>query len=742
MKVRLICSFLLIGLIGLPVGVARSAEVEDLKINEVCPINVQGIVDSDPGAWFELYNPLEASVSTAGLSITDANLLEIASLPDILIPPAGYLVVQLGEGVNDLDASDGTAFYCLGWTKDLRLSWTGGALALFRGGIDAANLRDFVAWGTAPMDATPAADMAIAADQWSGGRYVDLAGSAFGASFGLASPGLDRDAVSPFAVFTGIYGGGIQTPGKPNVLIAHPLPGEIEMSEDMTEVTAGWVPTSFFGSQTSYEVHLDRAAQNGDRTNVLVQQTEATSGALPLQESGEYIWRVDPCENGISVGLAPERNFYRMRLVGEHRELNVPFVANLKDTRMLCLYNDATLSRPGCTDTHWNVPHTPDMSDEHDAFLSARAAIAMVNHYYGGDMSCDRISYEIFKNKYAGGEGDLGHGVGFRTADITTALRWALGGITTNYAPYAPGFEYVKSEIDLGHPIVLTTTPGANNREGAVIDAYAILQLYQDCPPMPSVRVLDPRAGASYWILYSFYAPTIAAHWQITGNPVGVVQEAAIGADSDGDGIVDFDEMPAYARLGSNAGIADTDGDFVNDILEVYCYTFHDAMHNGHSNDAATFADVENDGHRAENDLDSDNGGRNDGIEDWNRNGVAPEAGETCPYMASDDAGGQPPADVVDGGPRELRLARLASSDAACRFRIDLPRNDRIEVVVFDASGRVCSELACGDKTAGSHELTWDGRDARGHDAPSGVYLARLATDRQGSRAVKFTFLR
>jgi len=51
---------------------------------------------------------------------------------------------------------------------------------------------------------------------------------------------------------------------------------------------------------------------------------------------------------------------------------------------MLCLYNLAVNTRPGCSDTHWNVPHTIDTSDEHDVFLSARAAIAMVNHYYGG----------------------------------------------------------------------------------------------------------------------------------------------------------------------------------------------------------------------------------------------------------------------------------------------------------------------------------------------------------------------
>ncbi len=742
MKVRLFRMLIVLGLIVLASGATRAAEVSDLKINEICPINVQGIVDTDSGAWLELYNPLDHNVSTADVRIADANLNEITALPEMLIPPGGYLVVQLGEGINDLDAADGTAVYCLGWTKDIRLPWAAGALALFRGGIAAENMRDFVAWGTAPLDGTPAIEMAIAVDHWSGGRFVDLSDVPFGSSFGLAAPGIDRDALSPFATFSGIYGGGIQTPGTPNILIAHPLPGEIEMDPNMREVPSGWVPTAFFGGDTSYEVHLDRAAQNGERANVLVQQTTATAGSLPIQESGEYVWRVDPCENGLSVGATAERNFYRSFLQGEHRELDVPFLSNLKDTHMLCLYNVGAVSRPGCADTHWNIPHTPDIANEHDAFLSARAAIAMINHYYGGDLSLDRISYEVFKTKYPGGEGDLGHGIGMRTGEITTALRWALGGITTNYAPYAPGFDYVRGEIDAGRPIMLTTTPGANNREGAVIDAYAILQLYQDSPPMPSVRVLDPRAGASYWILYSFYAPTIAAHWQISGNPVGILQEAAVTTDSDGDGIVDFDETATFGRLGSSAGLVDTDGDLISDFLEVYCYTFHDMMHNGHSNDLASFSDVDADGQRSENDLDSDNGGQGDGLEDWDHDGIAPEAGETCPYLAGDDPSGQPPAGVDDRNSSVLRLARLTGSAGTCRFRIDLPKNDRVEVAIFDATGRLCVELACGDLASGSHELGWDGLDAFGHHAPSGVYLIRLATDRQGGRAAKFPFFR
>ena len=35
----------------------------------------------------------------------------------------------------------------------------------------------------------------------------------------------------------------------------------------------------------------------------------------------------------------------------------------------------------------------------------AIAMVAMVNHYYGGDLSQDRIGYEIFKDRQAGTRG-------------------------------------------------------------------------------------------------------------------------------------------------------------------------------------------------------------------------------------------------------------------------------------------------------------------------------------------------
>jgi flagellar hook assembly protein FlgD len=46
---------------------------------------------------------------------------------------------------------------------------------------------------------------------------------------------------------------------------------------------------------------------------------------------------------------------------------------------------------------------------------------------------------------------------------------------------------------------------------------------------------------------------------------------------------------------------------------------------------------------------------------------------------------------------------------------------------VFDVGGRLVRELWAGERAAGRHELTWDGRDAAGRAVASGVYLARVS---------------
>ena len=58
-----------------------------------------------------------------------------------------------------------------------------------------------------------------------------------------------------------------------------------------------------------------------------------------------------------------------------------------------------------------------------------------------------------------------------------------------------------------------------------------------------------------------------------------------------------------------------------------------------------------------------------------------------------------------------------------------LARGGQVDLAVYDASGRRVATLAARPFAAGEHAVAWDGRDASGRAAASGMYLLRLATD-------------
>ena len=55
-----------------------------------------------------------------------------------------------------------------------------------------------------------------------------------------------------------------------------------------------------------------------------------------------------------------------------------------------------------------------------------------------------------------------------------------------------------------------------------------------------------------------------------------------------------------------------------------------------------------------------------------------------------------------------------------------LPNNDRVTLTIFNLLGQKITTLVDGVTAAGSHVVTWNGRDSRGAQLPSGVYFYRL----------------
>jgi hypothetical protein len=62
-------------------------------------------------------------------------------------------------------------------------------------------------------------------------------------------------------------------------------------------------------------------------------------------------------------------------------------------------------------------------------------------------------------------------------------------------------------------------------------------------------------------------------------------------------------------------------------------------------------------------------------------------------------------------------------------FTVDLPRATEVEVAVFDILGRKIASLLNGMQAAGQYTLEWNGRDANGVVAPTGMYFLRMSSD-------------
>jgi hypothetical protein len=85
------------------------------------------------------------------------------------------------------------------------------------------------------------------------------------------------------------------------------------------------------------------------------------------------------------------------------------------------------------------------------------------------------------------------------------------------------------------------------------------------------------------------------------------------------------------------------------------------------------------------------------------------------------------------GGAAPARTALLANEpnpfNPSTAIPFTLAREERVEVAVYDLSGRLVRSLFFGRLAAGDHEARWDGTDASGKPAGAGVYLCRLETE-------------
>ncbi len=97
----------------------------------------------------------------------------------------------------------------------------------------------------------------------------------------------------------------------------------------------------------------------------------------------------------------------------------------------------------------------------------------------------------------------------------------------------------------------------------------------------------------------------------------------------------------------------------------------------------------------------------------------------------------------VEQLPPPKRLALRPSGPnpftSATAMRFDLPVAAAAKLRIHDLAGRVIRTLVDGEMPAGSHAVSWDGRDDAGHSLASGVYIARLES---GDRCTTLKLMR
>jgi len=139
-----------------------------------------------------------------------------------------------------------------------------------------------------------------------------------------------------------------------------------------------------------------------------------------------------------------------------------------------------------------------------------------------------------------------------------------------------------------------------------------------------------------------------------------------------------------------------------------------------------------------------------DGTQNWAEPGVPLESGRWWTWSGfMPNTGVTPlavrPAAVEDGmRPEKLALHQNAPNpfnpSTVITYTLDQDY-DNLRMSVYDVLGCEVRTLVSQSMSAGTHQVSWDGRDNNGREAASGVYLVRLTTP-NGDRSIKMLLVR
>jgi len=682
-----------------PEALAASDGETNIALNEVMPK-----ADSGGAEWVEIYNtqPLykiflpivmravggSGSTTGAGLmtvSATDSRSFDISgweitdedgnvyAVPEALppVPPEAFVLIAFdgqGSGADDYDFSDGVAELHASAVLTDVFDDEGDQVALYDGSTHSADtLQDFVAWGAEPGSD---GDNAAEAGLWPAGHYLEFAASAgfvadWDAELHLSpdeSVGRHPGDTTTWVVFRENE----LTPGAENPV---PQPSFYEPADggavDASDVTIAW---DVIPNASGYQFQL---AATSDFASPLVDTTTQYPDYHHPETlaSGAYYWRVRVNDAGGKSGPWTAPTMFQavdltpsgrrsVRDIQAEKTLGIVWQVQHKDTYLLDVSTEGNNTKTG--DGAWDKPHPDDHRVvNHDNHYCQVASMSMINSYYGGDISQDRLSYYAIREYPDSKRGldpdrictdpdacrpDVKDDFWAGRNKGLEAKSWMLGyayddDSDIDFASYNPPtttipFNDIKSWIDANRPLMVIK-PG----HVMVIDGYRT-------SPSNQVHLLDPWSAAS-WKPYTDTGSIQKINWVAAYPAPGTPpaprsDESSVWTDSDGDGVYDFDEM---RRFHTDPFEADSDGDWVpdkEDILETVYDRFGNHVYTPNR------ADWDGDGDRKELDFDNDNDGAPDGCEDTNYNGEHESyLGETDNFAIGDYQPCEPLLDIL-----------------------------------------------------------------------------------------------
>jgi len=242
--------------------------------------------------------------------------------------------------------------------------------------------------------------------------------------------------------------------------------------------------------------------------------------------------------------------FVRSQGTATSVQLTITPLRERKDTYMLDLQDP--LSGPYA----WDRPHENISSGTPNRCIEA--VVAMVDSYYGGNLSQDRIDYHVYDEVlgYTSPIDDLGDpALGVVGVNIVNVLQWALNDASVVRFAGKPDFSQIEAWINSGSPII--------RDDGGSLHLFSVIYGYDTNGQM--VYVIDPLTGNESKISYDsleVYIAVVASGTNITPRS----DEPTIWMDSDGDGVCDFDEIN---RFHTNPYNNDTYGLGISDKLAI-----------------------------------------------------------------------------------------------------------------------------------------------------------------------------